>query len=272
MNKTAILVLQTQLQVRGVDPGGRTGQMNPDTRAAVGRFLEQTNPATRTDWRNWPVRRRDILCLQVLCRDAGISPGTLDGLWGPLTEHACGQVAYFQAHDTLPDPWRDLSPVPPNPNHWPLERKDELEQFYGPAGEASLVMLTLPYPLRLSWDTDTVVNRTRCHTMVKDSLERILSQVHQHYGTDGIRDLRLDLYGGGFNMREKRGGTSLSTHAWGIAFDFDPSRNKLRWDRSRAAFAGPEYEAWWGFWEAEGWVSLGRSKNYDWMHVQAARV
>ncbi len=222
MNKAAILVLQAQLQVRGLDPGGKTGQMNADTRAAVSRFLEQANPATRVDWRNWPVRRRDILCLQVLCRDAGISPGTLDGLWGPLTEHACGQLAYFQVHDTLPDPWRDLSPVPPNPNHWPLER--------------------------------------------------ILYQVHRHYGTDGIRDLRLDLYGGGFNMREKRGGTSLSTHAWGIAFDFDPGRNKLRWDRSRAAFAGPAYEPWWGFWEAEGWVSLGRSKNYDWMHVQAARV
>jgi hypothetical protein len=48
--------------------------------------------------------------------------------------------------------------------------------------------------------------------------------------------------------------------------------NKLQWGRDRAAFASAEYDAWWRTWEAEGWVSLGRTRNYDWMHVQAARV
>jgi hypothetical protein len=33
-------------------------------------------------------------------------------------------------------------------------------------------------------------------------------------------------------------------------------------DLAGKAFAQPEYDAWWRFWEEEGWVSLGRTKNY----------
>ncbi|TXT41117.1 MAG: hypothetical protein FD135_576 [Comamonadaceae bacterium] len=69
-----------------------------------------------------------------------------------------------------------------------------------------------------------------------------------------------------------RGGSTTSTHGWGIAFDFDPDHNPLKWDQNRARLAQPEYAAWWQCWEAEGWVSLERSRNCDWMHVQAARV
>ena len=69
-----------------------------------------------------------------------------------------------------------------------------------------------------------------------------------------------------------RGGTRLSTHAWGIAIDWDPERNQLKWGRDRAAFADAAYEPWWQAWESEGWVSLGRERNFDWMHVQAARL
>ena len=42
------------------------------------------------------------------------------------------------------------------------------------------------------------------------------------------------------------------------------------WDRT--ASPRPEYETSWWFWEEEGWVSLGRTKNPDWMHVQAAKL
>ena len=102
-------------------------------------------------------------------------------------------------------------------------------------------------------------------------LQRMRLIVLAHYGPDGVRELRLDRYGGCFNPRKKRGGTSWSTHAWAIALDFDPERNRLQWGRERAAFARPEYHRWWELWEEEGWVSLGRVANFDWMHVQAAR-
>ena len=84
--------------------------------------------------------------------------------------------------------------------------------------------------------------------------------------------LRLDRWGGCLNVRKMRGGSSWSMHAWGIAIDFDPDRNQLKWGRDRAVFARPDYDAWWRCWEDEGWTSLGRTKNYDWMHVQAARL
>ena len=84
--------------------------------------------------------------------------------------------------------------------------------------------------------------------------------------------MRLDLWGGCLNVRKMRGGSRYSMHSWGIAIDYDPGKNRLKWGRDRAAFAKPEYDTWWRLWEEEGWVSLGRTRNFDWMHVQAAKL
>jgi len=101
---------------------------------------------------------------------------------------------------------------------------------------------------------------------------RVFNNVLNYYGPQQIRELRLDLWGGCYNERPLRGGTKWSMHSWAIAVDFDPLRNKLEWGRNKAAFARPVYDKWWQFWEDEGWVSLGRDKNFDWMHVQAAKL
>lgn len=73
-------------------------------------------------------------------------------------------------------------------------------------------------------------------------------------------------------MRKMRGGSKWSMHAWGIAIDIDPSNNRLRWGKDKARLARPEYDEWWQIWEGHGWTSLGRVKDYDWMHIQAARL
>src|SRR5690606_26177551 len=130
----------------------------------------------------------------------------------------------------------------------------------------NLTSLELPYPMKLSFPPFTEVKKITCHKLVKDSLHRVLSRVKATYGTGEISRLRLDVFGGCFNDRPIRGGTRPSTHAWGIALDFDPDNNQLRWGRDRASFARPEYVRWWEIWEAEGWVSLGRARNFDWMH------
>lgn len=86
-----------------------------------------------------------------------------------------------------------------------------------------------------------------------------------------IRELRLDVYGGCFNNRPIRGGSRPSLHAWGIAIDMDPERNTLYMSTPEAVFSGPEYDAFWSIVEKEGAFSLGRERNYDWMHFQFAR-
>lgn len=64
----------------------------------------------------------------------------------------------------------------------------------------------------------------------------------------------------------------MSMHSWGIAFDFDPERNGFRTRAPAAEFSLPVYRDWFEIWEAEGAVSLGRARNYDWMHIQFARL
>jgi hypothetical protein len=61
-------------------------------------------------------------------------------------------------------------------------------------------------------------------------------------------------------------------HAFACAIDWDPERNPLRADHRWAQFAKPEYQPFLDAWEAEGWTSLGRAKDFDWMHVQAAHL
>jgi hypothetical protein len=69
-----------------------------------------------------------------------------------------------------------------------------------------------------------------------------------------------------------RGGDRWSMHSWGIAIDFDPTRNSLHADHTQARLAQPDCNEFWRIWEDEGWVSLGRARDFDWMHVQAARL
>ena len=144
-----------------------------------------------------------------------------------------------------------------------------LTSCYGAPG-TGLVTVNLPYPLRLSWDMVTRITKTQCHKRVAKSLLSVLDAVHAEYGSS-VFELGLDLYGGGYANRAQLGGTKLSVHAWGAAFDFDPEHNELRMDSDEARFAEPQYHAWWALWEEAGWISLGRTKNYDWMHVQARR-
>jgi hypothetical protein len=83
-------------------------------------------------------------------------------------------------------------------------------------------------------------------------------------------ELGLDLFGGTTNVRRIRGGTKWSSHAFGSAIDIHPLGNRLSWGRERALFAQPEYEMFLDIMELHNFASLGRAKNYDWMHF--ARV
>lgn len=152
---------------------------------------------------------------------------------------------------------------------WPTQ--SDVPAFFGPPAEQQ-VMLNTPYPLRLAWDVGVVVNRFQCHRLVHDAFHAVFEETLREYGLPKIQELGLDLFGGCFNHRPMRGGTQLSMHSWGIAIDLDPSNNQLNWNRSRARFAQEEYEPFWLIVESQGLISLGRERDFDWMHFQAARL
>jgi hypothetical protein len=108
----------------------------------------------------------------------------------------------------------------------------------------------------------------RCHKDVADAFLAVFNELLEHYGYQRIVELGIDLYGGCFNYRKMRGGDSWSAHSWGIAIDLDPARNTLKETSNTARFARPEYKDMIDIFYKHGFISLGREKNYDWMHFQ----
>ena len=134
-----------------------------------------------------------------------------------------------------------------------------------------LTTIQLPYPMRIAWDTKTTVNRMRCHKDVAQNFQNVFKELLDHYGLEKIRELGIDLFGGCFNFRKMRGGSSYSKHAWGIAIDLDPARNKLKQTSQTARFARPEYAKMIEIFEKNGFISLGKAKNFDWMHFEIGK-
>jgi hypothetical protein len=135
-------------------------------------------------------------------------------------------------------------------------------------GEGYLTTILLPYPMRLAWDVDTKVSKMRCHKLAAEPFLNVFNDLLAEYGMAEIERLGIDLFGGCFNYRKMRGGTSWSTHAWAIAIDLDPARNKLKETAKTARFARPEYQKMIDIFYRHGFISLGIEKNYDWMHFQ----
>ena len=221
---------------------------------------------------HWDDEMKLVGYIQHICLVENIDAGPIDGYWGPQTDYGFEQLKVVLATGKKPDPWRDDEGMGAIPqfNTWPVQTQDELERYYGPVG-TNQTSVEVPYPLRIAWKTDKIITRFSCHEKVADSVVRVLTRVADHYG-DQITPLGLDLWGGCLNVRKMRGGSKWSTHSWGIAIDWDSARNTLRSDHTAANFAKPVYNKWWSLWEEEGWVSLGRARDYDWMHVQAAKV
>lgn len=174
---------------------------------------------------------------------------TPDGFWGPKSIAAC------QKH---------VRALMPKPHPFPLQK--HVSSFYGEAGdESNLVYIDFPYPMFYGGQR---VTRTRVHRKCAESLYRVLQAIGKSYGQDsGIMEEASD-YGGIFNFRNKRGSSSMSMHAWGIAIDLDADDNTFKdsWPmKSDMPLEIIEEFA------KEGWLSAAVFWGYDAMHFQATQ-
>ena len=265
-----------RLHAAGVYTGPVDGPAGPGIQDAIeARFAHEAAAGKLAPgWESWTTTRRKFAVEQSLIRDSGIEIGDIDGLVGQQTmfareafQHllATGQALRLPERDVEAEP---AEAVPEQAQQWP--RQADCERFYGQVG-LNQTLLVLPYSMRLAWDLTTEISRFSCHEKVHDAFLRVLTKTLSEYGETRIRQLHLDLFGGCLNVRLMRGGTRMSMHSWGIAIDLDPLRNALRMTHTTAAFARPEYAPFWKIVEGEGLISLGRMRDFDWMHFQAAR-
>lgn len=233
------------------------------------------------DWLDWSDDRLYIAGLQALCKQDGIEVGDIDGVKGPRTEWALQVYAAHARGDRSDDTWRDDEdkrdpPVaarqPARSTSWPTQAEARGNRsIFGAFGQ-NQKRLIFPYPMKLAWAPSRIIRSAYCNAAVHDAALRALQKALGVYGEDGIKRLRLDYFGGCLNVRKVTGGTELSMHSWGVAFDFDPARNGYRVHKPAAEFSKPEYDDWFRAWEDEGAISLGRARDYDWMHIQFARL
>jgi hypothetical protein len=152
---------------------------------------------------------------------------------------------------------------------WP--RQSEVPAYFGRVGE-NQTQMELPFDMYLAWSKSIRVRKITLHKTVAMSAKLVFEKVAGIYSHKDREALGLNLFGGSLNVRKMRGGNSYSMHSWGIAIDFDPERNQLNWHRPQARLSHTDAIPFWDAWKEAGWVSLGRERNFDWMHVQAARL
>lgn len=149
-----------------------------------------------------------------------------------------------------------------------LTQEQIIAKYGNPGDESNLITIEIAFPMRVAWDLKTSIRKIRCHKLIATNLKLVFEEILAHYGLPEIQRLGIDLYGGCYNFRKMRGGSSWSRHSWAIAIDLDPERNSLKATSKTARFAKPEYKAMIDIFYKHGFMSLGREKNYDWMHFE----
>ena len=267
------IALQIMLQKANLYKSAIDGKVGPKTREAILKLLKSYSVSTK----GWNNHRLKVAGEQALYKSLKIDVGAIDG----IDDHVLGNArSVYQAKLTLN--FRDnveelvkvevIKPIPVKTSgkvtpvrSWP--RQKDCVKFFGKVG-TNQDTCVLPFPMVIAWDPKKKVNKFSCHRLVKMPMERIFQRTLEHYGYERIQELRLHYWGGCLNVRKMRGGSSYSMHSWGIAVDLDPDNNQLRWGRDKATFAKPAYNKFWEFVYDEGAISLGKERNFDFMHFQ----
>lgn len=275
LSKARVRQIQTLLQAAGYYTGNIDGVIGTKSLAGIGLLINRRAAELTTPPGRMSADRRAVAAGQLVLKHAGYpAVGVIDGYWGNATEGAYLEWDHFRRTGKALELEKEPQGSPP-PAAGTFPRQSGCNAFYGVPGaavSAQLVMIDLPFPMRLDWALNTTVKRAQLHRKCADSAIVALNRIKDHYGYDRLKSLGLDRTAGTYNHRKMRGGSSWSMHAYGCAWDFYASKNGLTTRCPQALFCKPEYKAWLDAWESVGWVSLGRAIGRDYMHVQAARL
>lgn len=147
--------------------------------------------------------------------------------------------------------------------------EDAIKAKYGRPGDISnLVVIQLPYRMRIAWDLKNTVKSMQCHKLVAENFSNVFTELLEYYKFSELQRLNIDVYAGCYNFRQMRGGTSWSRHSWAIALDLDPERNGLHTPFKMAEFSKVAYEPMMDIFYKNGFFNLGKERNMDAMHFE----
>lgn len=183
------------------------------------------------------------------------------------------ETKFVDVTNTVPD-----SKVPTvnklKKNVWPLQselRKKYGIPDYGGTFKKNMTQVTLPYTM---WMDDLKITKCWMNKSCSDSLLRVLTYVWDENGRDydKIKAQQLHIFSGSWNIRNMRGGASLSTHAFGVAIDIAAPWNMLGKKPGYNKFSFTNDSVIVKAFKEEGWTWGGDWSRPDGMHFQAARV
>jgi len=159
---------------------------------------------------------------------------------------------------------------------FPHEDPESLNSFYdnprGRNGQVSqkwykenIVKWEPPYPLYYSEGRQRL-KTLLVHRLCKDTFNDAFREVAIRFSEEEIDEKRLNICGGTYNYRQMRGGSRLSTHAYGIAIDMDPANNPYPhpWEE------GGIDKDFVAILENHGFCWRGENGDIDPMHFQCA--
>ena len=162
-------------------------------------------------------------------------------------------------------------------NTWPLQsdRAAMIERFGNPDANGDgapdpkwvaehLTTIVPPYTMFYG---QTPIKRITCNKAIATPLLLSLAGILKLYGNENeIRRHGMHNFSGCYNFRPKRGGSSLSMHAYGAAVDLDAANNAFHSTKFTMPAAVVD------IFESNGAVWGGHWISPDAMHFQWARV
>lgn len=184
--------------------------------------------------------------------------------------------------------------------NWPKQNAAAMNAFYGDPDKnddgrpdadweaRNIVRITPPYQLYYPIEdrNGRIIKRGKrmntisVHYKVAESLMRVLVKIRDMIPPEAIVRHELDIFGGAYNFRLKRGGNTLSIHSWGAAIDLSHMINYFGKRYKRSSVWGersPRNDIMMPlevqkFFKEEGWTWGGLWSTPDGMHFQAANL